>query len=303
MSDENNTDGKPENEPGKPPSRPPVLPPNNDAVLREVKKNPSDTINVTVNLPRETRSIEWLQFGVSFFLAVVGVLAICIYGGQLNVMKRQLGQMVSGGTQTDKLVEYAGQQAQAATNMAVAAKKFSDSASGIEANAKQAAKGIQRSAEAAKKSADIATKMFESQRPSIAIENTEIRHLANGKVMEYFITLKNFSNVTAYKTIIRTCGKVPGYMTESVHLPDRPTVMPPQKEMTFKGVLIGEPNDAVRAGKSTFDMFAYAEYDGPDKKHYTYCEQHHFIPSADEFVNLGECDSAQESFAKTGCLQ
>jgi hypothetical protein len=306
MSDEKNTDNKSENEPSKPPAQPPILPPDNDAVLSEAEENPSNkTINVTVNLPLETRQIEWLQLGVSSFLAVVGVVAICIYGGQLDVMKGQLKQMVSGGTQVDKLVGFAGQQVQVVRDMTKAANNFSDSAAGVENNTKEAAKAIQKSAYAAKQSADIATKMFESQRPSIAIENTEIRHIANGRVMEYFITMKNFSNVTAYKTLIRSCGVVfPSYKTETIHLPDRPKIMPPQQEMTFKGFLSGDPKDAVMAGKSTFDMFMYAEYEGPDKKHYTYCEQTHFLPSANELMNLGECDATQEAFAKgTSCTQ
>jgi hypothetical protein len=44
--------------------------------------------------PTEKRVPDWLQFAVNSVLAVVGVIAICIYFGQLQVMKGQLGEIV-----------------------------------------------------------------------------------------------------------------------------------------------------------------------------------------------------------------
>jgi hypothetical protein len=37
---------------------------------------------------------DWLQFAVNSILAVVGIIAICIYYGQLKVMRGQLGEIV-----------------------------------------------------------------------------------------------------------------------------------------------------------------------------------------------------------------
>jgi hypothetical protein len=283
-------------------------PETNTGIPVDVAKNPVPVQPATEQQLRETEQKIEEQIGERMTGFERSMVRLTRYGLAVTVLTGiifagQLFEMISGGSQTDKLVEYARKQSESATKMVSAADGFALSATGVETHTKDAAKAIEQSAKAAKQSADTATKMFESQRPSIAIENTEIRHLAEGRVMEYFITLKNFSNVTAYKTLIRTCGMTTGYTAKVIHIPDRPTVMPPQKEVTFKGVLIGEPNDAVMAGRSTFDMFTYAEYQGPDKKHYTYCEQNHYILSADEFANLGECDSTQEAFAKTSCLQ
>ena len=49
--------------------------------------------------PQKVRLIEWLQFIVNALLAVVGICAVIVYGGQLGVMKGQLTQM-----QQDSLV-------------------------------------------------------------------------------------------------------------------------------------------------------------------------------------------------------
>jgi hypothetical protein len=60
---------------------PPPIPP------AEPEKNPPDnSTRVTVNLPGKTRTIEWIQLGMSIALAVLGAIAICIYGGELKAM-------------------------------------------------------------------------------------------------------------------------------------------------------------------------------------------------------------------------
>src|SRR5579859_5541007 len=61
----------------------------NQEVLREDKSEPSEKhTNITVNLPpNTTRGIEWLQTIINGGLAVIGVIAICIYGSQLQQMK------------------------------------------------------------------------------------------------------------------------------------------------------------------------------------------------------------------------
>jgi hypothetical protein len=93
----NGNDSKPipQKESTQPPSPPaPVVPANNEAVLPERDKNPrQEQINVTVNTPSQTRAAEWLQLGINAVLAVVGVIAICIYGGELNVMRQQFTEM------------------------------------------------------------------------------------------------------------------------------------------------------------------------------------------------------------------
>jgi hypothetical protein len=43
---------------------------------------------------KRTSPIEWLQFIANFALAIIGVIALFIYGGQLNVMKGQLAEII-----------------------------------------------------------------------------------------------------------------------------------------------------------------------------------------------------------------
>jgi hypothetical protein len=90
MNDESSGKSAGDQEPAQPPPPPPV-PPQNEAVLGEAEQNPSDNhVHVTVNLPTKTRAIEWLQLVANVALAIIGVFAICIYGGQLDIMHRQL---------------------------------------------------------------------------------------------------------------------------------------------------------------------------------------------------------------------
>lgn len=93
MADDNDGRTVPNKEPAQPPPPPPI-PPTNEAILPDAEQRPPDSrVQATVNLPSGTRTIEWLQLGASALLAVVGVVALCIYGGQLDVMKRQFVEM------------------------------------------------------------------------------------------------------------------------------------------------------------------------------------------------------------------
>jgi hypothetical protein len=49
--------------------------------------------NVTRELARQFRWVEFAQIGSSLILAIVGIVALSIYEGQLNVMRRQLGEI------------------------------------------------------------------------------------------------------------------------------------------------------------------------------------------------------------------
>jgi len=75
-------------------SNPPVPPPTSvtaseqASTTKEEKKPSEERINVTINVPpTRTKPVEWWQLGISAGLAVIGVFAICIYGGQLQQMK------------------------------------------------------------------------------------------------------------------------------------------------------------------------------------------------------------------------
>jgi hypothetical protein len=97
MTSESDSNHKPEERPSEPPSPPPI-PPNDATVLGDAEATPSNNReNETERLLRGTRTLEWLQFSVNGALAVIGIIAICIYGGQLNVMRRTLLEMERQG--------------------------------------------------------------------------------------------------------------------------------------------------------------------------------------------------------------
>jgi hypothetical protein len=67
---------------------PPPVSPTNQVPLPNAEELPADNrINVTVNLPQKHWIVEWLPIGTNAALAVIGVFAICIYGGQLGAMR------------------------------------------------------------------------------------------------------------------------------------------------------------------------------------------------------------------------
>jgi hypothetical protein len=90
MDDQKEGDPARKEEPAQP-NPPPPIPPQNHAVLSSAEENPRENnVNVSVNLPSGSRPIEWFQLGLNAVLAIIGILAVCIYGGQLNTMKGQL---------------------------------------------------------------------------------------------------------------------------------------------------------------------------------------------------------------------
>lgn len=74
---------------------PAPAPQENQEVLRHDESNAAENgPNITVNLPPDrVRAVEILQVVINGALAVIGVAAICIYGGQLRVMQGQLTEM------------------------------------------------------------------------------------------------------------------------------------------------------------------------------------------------------------------
>jgi hypothetical protein len=97
VNDKNDSDSAQDRERDKPPLPSQILP-KNEAVLPNAEQPPpNNRAQTTTTLPARTRPIELLQLGVNGLLFVIGVAAICIYGGQLKVMKGQLDQMMQEG--------------------------------------------------------------------------------------------------------------------------------------------------------------------------------------------------------------
>src|ERR1700721_1730378 len=80
---------------GQPPSQPPVIPP---APLQgpddDSKRKADTTKNEADELAREFRTAEKWVIGTNIILAIIGTIALCIYHGQLEVMRGQLGDIV-----------------------------------------------------------------------------------------------------------------------------------------------------------------------------------------------------------------
>src|SRR2546429_2866787 len=92
MNGTDDTDRKADESQRQAPLPTPAPPPANDAeVLGGTEGNPTGTRETeTEKLLRGTRTIEILQFSANAALAVIGVIALYIYGGQLKVMRQQL---------------------------------------------------------------------------------------------------------------------------------------------------------------------------------------------------------------------
>jgi hypothetical protein len=70
------------------------IPSQNEQVLPKTEPNPSDKhVHVTMNIPNKHWTVDWLPIVVNAALAVIGVIAIFVYGAQLGVMRGQLVAM------------------------------------------------------------------------------------------------------------------------------------------------------------------------------------------------------------------
>ena len=80
-------------------------------------------------LAREFKWFEGLSLFVNAVLAAVGILALSIYSGQLEVVRGQLKQMEGSSVQTDKLLRESEKESEAAKVSAAAAESASRTAS------------------------------------------------------------------------------------------------------------------------------------------------------------------------------
>ena len=102
MGDAENPDNEATNPGSKPSPQAPAVSLDDKSVLAatEAQKGndevteTNELISQLMRQNGETKTIEWLQFSVNAGLAVIGIIAIYIYYGQLQVMKGQLGEIV-----------------------------------------------------------------------------------------------------------------------------------------------------------------------------------------------------------------
>lgn len=71
---------------------PPPVPPQNEQVLPNAEENPPDK-HIHVNVPGKHWTVDWLPIVINGALAIIGAIAIYVYGAQLRVMRGQLTAM------------------------------------------------------------------------------------------------------------------------------------------------------------------------------------------------------------------
>jgi hypothetical protein len=108
MPEENKGPNEPSNsstqsESQSPPApRLPVSPQNQVPTTTETNNSPSNPPESAA--ARELHWLEKLNFAGQLGLVIVGIIAACIYHGQLKVMQGQLDQMESSSVQTNQLI-------------------------------------------------------------------------------------------------------------------------------------------------------------------------------------------------------
>jgi hypothetical protein len=118
--------GKPDTQPS--PQRPVPMPPQQSQMGEASNGDSTAKQGVASELSREFKWVEIAQIASNVVLAIVGIIALCIYNGQLSVMKGQLKQMQSSGQQTDQTIVLLRQQATDTHALAEAAKAQADQA-------------------------------------------------------------------------------------------------------------------------------------------------------------------------------
>ena len=159
----------------------------------------------------------------------------------------QLYEMISGGTQTDKLVDYAKTQAQAASDIAQASDDFTDSAKWMEEHTEDAANAMQDSVDAA--SANTRTTIRnaqnafrEEQRAWVGVGDSQLTQFESGKPIRMEIIFFNSGKTPAIKVHVVSgfnlyASPISGPSTEDIRknkkeLPDNPRqALAPQGKM------------------------------------------------------------------------
>lgn len=109
MTNENNSD-KPAADPqGQAPRQPPPIPsaPTQGEIGPDSDNGANNQQETARELAREFRWVEGAQLAVNGVLAIVGIIALCIYGGQLGVMHGQLEEIKKQYPQLQKSADAA----------------------------------------------------------------------------------------------------------------------------------------------------------------------------------------------------
>ena len=128
MTNENTSNAPSASPEGQSAYHPPVIPPAplQGASPDDGKRKSDEAKNEADELAREFRAAEKWVIGTNIVLAIVGIFALCIYYGQLRVMRGQLGEIVKQYPELQKSADAAVDSANAAKIAAQAAQKSID---------------------------------------------------------------------------------------------------------------------------------------------------------------------------------
>jgi hypothetical protein len=122
---------------------------------------------------------------------IVGVITLLIFSGQLY-------EMIEGGKQTDKLVDYAKTQSQAAKEIDQAGKDFAKSAEGINLASQISTSALQKTATYGERSIDLANEHFrQEERPYLWISSMEAPQFVAGDKAKWNFHFANFGRSPA----------------------------------------------------------------------------------------------------------
>ena len=154
-------------------------------------------------LAREFRWVEWAQVIINGGLAVIGVIALCIYHGQLTTMQGQLTEMQGSGRQTDQLIGLYQKQLtelqKQATNTQTLAGAANNQVTKLQAGVHQTA----RLATTAETSLSIQTRPWvDISEFKLMSEKVDANATNFGKTWEFGVSLANYGNSPARRILV-----------------------------------------------------------------------------------------------------
>ena len=183
--------------------------------------------------------IKWTDIVMAVFTIVIAGAAIL-----------QWREMVGGGTQTDKLVDYAKTQAQAASDIAQASDDFTDSSKWMEEHMQDAANAMQDSVDTADRNTQTTIKNAETvfraeQRAWVGVlAVTDITGFTETEVWKVKVVFFNSGRTPARK--VQTSGM---YVTSPVPLSGPP--LENIKQLTFRPRAVdGSPRELSRSHRN-----------------------------------------------------
>jgi hypothetical protein len=174
-----------------------------EPIRHDQGNNRTADISSVQSVRRELHWLEILNFVGQIILAIVGIVAVSIYGRQLGVMKDQLNQIKGSGEQTDRLLRLYDQQL---AQMQSQTQAQVDSAKAAQDSVKAAHGQLSAALEAS----------YQDQRPWVGVELTSIE----GKPKEQQIIVRNTGKTPALHWVL-DCWEPK--MLAGVRLEDRPT--------------------------------------------------------------------------------